>query len=130
MSSAHNNTNSNAFEYETLPTQSSIRLVKLRAKSPIRCDMHAFHINNLPPYQALSYCWGSSDQKANICCDGADFKVSENLMAALQQLYMYAEETGKEWFWIDQLCINQVCMTCVVHMLYRYILTRDLGGSC
>ncbi|KAF2684704.1 HET-domain-containing protein [Lentithecium fluviatile CBS 122367] len=94
------------YEYEELPSQYSIRLVKVNAAKPyVLCDIATFHLTDPPLFQALSYCWGKGGQTADIWCNDRLFKVSTNLKKGLQRLHKLSSRV--KWFWIDQICINQ-----------------------
>jgi hypothetical protein len=63
-----------------------------------------------PAYQALSYCWGSSDLSVELRCDGCTVMISPNLAEGLGRLHLYARRRGRKsppLYWIDQICINQ-----------------------
>lgn len=57
-----------------------------------------------PPYEALSYVWGSEENKVTIDCNGYQKEVTRNLYDALVELRLpYAPRV----LWCDALCINQ-----------------------
>jgi hypothetical protein len=57
-------------------------------------------------YRALSYCAGDPKRTAPLTVSGRHFNAFASLGAALRQLRRLAE--GEEqFFWIDQICINQ-----------------------
>ncbi|GME44344.1 putative glucan synthase protein [Neofusicoccum parvum] len=58
----------------------------------------------LPPYTALSYCWGAPHPSQTIVLNGIHVQVGENLEAALQQL---RHKDESRLLWVDALCINQ-----------------------
>lgn len=96
------------YKYDKLPTQYSFRLVKvLIAKPYVTCEIGTFNLTNPPPFKALSYCWGKSGQHSDIWCNDYLLKVSSNLKKGLQRLHKYGTWSQVEWFWIDQICINQ-----------------------
>ncbi|KAF2441203.1 HET-domain-containing protein [Karstenula rhodostoma CBS 690.94] len=96
------------YEYNRLPTQYSFRLVKVHIARPsVECEMETFSLINPPPFKALSYCWGKGGQHSDIWCNDGLFKVSSNLKKGLQRLHKYGAWSRVEWFWIDQICINQ-----------------------
>jgi hypothetical protein len=76
------------YVYDKLPSQYSIRLVKISAARPyVMCDIETFQLTDPPPFQALSYCWGKGGQHSDIWCNERLFKVSKNLKKGLQRLY-------------------------------------------
>jgi hypothetical protein len=61
------------------------------------------HVN--PPYDALSYMWGTTDGAKTIQLhDDGNFKVTSNLAAALHALRLCDRP---RLIWIDAICINQ-----------------------
>ncbi|PVI02828.1 heterokaryon incompatibility, partial [Periconia macrospinosa] len=56
-------------------------------------------------YTAVSYCWGEATTSHVIKLNGRTFEVSDNLY---QLLSVLRERKEKRWFWIDQICINQL----------------------
>lgn len=57
-----------------------------------------------PIYTALSYTWGSEENKTSIKFNGQKRNVTRNLAEALRHL---RSPTDQMMLWIDQLCINQ-----------------------
>ncbi|KAK3493505.1 heterokaryon incompatibility protein-domain-containing protein [Neurospora crassa] len=55
-------------------------------------------------YEALSYVWGSRDNRRSIVVNGCDLAVGENLYAALLHL---RDPSVERTIWIDAICINQ-----------------------
>ncbi|KAH8656875.1 heterokaryon incompatibility protein-domain-containing protein [Ilyonectria robusta] len=96
-----------------------IRLVKLEMSADdddISCELLTVPLASAPPYEALSYTWGSPLNKHKISIDGTPFQVTGNLFAALQHLrnptslrenvpVRYQE--SHRLLWIDAICINQ-----------------------
>jgi hypothetical protein len=66
-----------------------------------RLDHESF--GSLPPYGALSYCWGDPQDTRPILINGHRFNATANLYAALVR--MRSEGIGR--LWIDAICINQ-----------------------
>ncbi|KAF4953647.1 hypothetical protein FGADI_5983 [Fusarium gaditjirri] len=56
------------------------------------------------PYEALSYCWGSADNRPIISLNTCPHLVTKNLEAALRHLRLKNETRT---LWVDALCINQ-----------------------
>ncbi|KAK5710528.1 hypothetical protein LTR15_012946 [Elasticomyces elasticus] len=82
-----------------------------RYKTPIRCQLRTVSIadtKNLPCYAALSYTWGSAENKRLIIVsvDKVDYPVfiTRNLFMALRGL---RSRLRKETLWVDALGINQ-----------------------
>ncbi|KAE8445911.1 hypothetical protein EG329_012690 [Mollisiaceae sp. DMI_Dod_QoI] len=72
--------------------------------SPIRCRLLVRSLEASPPYEALSYTWGSLERDCIITCDEAPMFVTTHLYDVLQYLRKPEEE---RIMWIDALCINQ-----------------------
>ncbi|KAH7037057.1 heterokaryon incompatibility protein-domain-containing protein, partial [Microdochium trichocladiopsis] len=93
------------------------RLLKLHPLSfperQIQCCLedHIFgdESDTIPPYEAVSYAWGSDAATHTIQVDGADFPVTRNLYTILQHLSPQggAADTATRMLWIDAICIDQ-----------------------
>ncbi|KAH7119931.1 heterokaryon incompatibility protein-domain-containing protein [Dendryphion nanum] len=70
----------------------------------VSCTVSHVSLELPPPYIALSYTWGDSNEKAPILIDGAIIHVTKNLEVALAHLTPEDQEIS---LWIDALCINQ-----------------------
>ncbi|KAH8676496.1 heterokaryon incompatibility protein-domain-containing protein [Tricladium varicosporioides] len=122
---------STQYQYDRLPSPSSIRLIELHPPSAnkISFSIHATEINNTPPYDALSYTWGdprcsyleaepdSSYYQANILaiCNGRSIMIRRNLRDAMRMLqtasFAQLGRSKQRYIWIDALCIDQTNMT-------------------
>jgi hypothetical protein len=68
-----------------------------------------------PRYTALSYCWGAPVMDRTIVLAGQHFPVTTNLELALRHMRDAKQDpfrnfdvpTMRQWYWIDQICINQ-----------------------
>ncbi|EFQ30542.1 hypothetical protein CGRA01v4_12534 [Colletotrichum graminicola] len=102
----------NHFQYESFDLdRPGFRPVRLEAGSshdPIRCHLSQAYLDDketIIPYEALSYCWGSSTSpRHTILVDGRFLFITENLFDALKNLRQEAEE---RILWVDALCIDQ-----------------------
>jgi hypothetical protein len=84
-----------------------IRLLHIEAgvdESPIRCRLVTTSLEASPPYEALSYTWGSTEQDSTITCDDVPLLVTQNLYDAIKYLRNPEHE---RIMWIDAVCINQ-----------------------
>lgn len=70
----------------------------------ITCELLTEPVENMPPYEALSYTWGDPDKKVDITVNRKPFWVTVNLKTALRYL-RYADRP--RLLWVDAICINQ-----------------------
>ncbi|KAH7141999.1 heterokaryon incompatibility protein-domain-containing protein, partial [Dactylonectria macrodidyma] len=96
--------------YSSLP-EGSIRLLRLLPhqdeRSPIQCqlfDLTLMDSETTYPYEALSYVWGSEDNRQSISVDNCDLHIGANLHAALSHL---RDRFLERIIWVDAICINQ-----------------------
>ncbi|WYZ35812.1 hypothetical protein EsH8_X_000459 [Colletotrichum jinshuiense] len=98
------------FEYEPFDLdQPGFRLLRLEAGSgPIHCHVFQAYLDDrevLIPYEALSYCWGSSATLCHtILVNGKVLFTTANLFDALKELRRQDED---RILWIDAICIDQ-----------------------
>src|SRR5271154_4844554 len=73
-----------------------------------RGSLEEFRRDNLPYFNALSWCWGSrgEGQVAALTCDGQLFPVSQHLYELLSNLNPKNAYSSVR-IWIDSICINQ-----------------------
>jgi hypothetical protein len=115
------------YEYASLPTKSTIRLLELKAveKNQLIYSLVTFDLyNEAPPFDALSYTWGNPysqfsaewskfqaiDKEYPITCNGKALFVRANLRRALNVLSQPQSGIGfprQRYMWIDSICINQ-----------------------
>ena len=111
-----------SYSYAPLLHEGQIRLFKLhisREDEPLMGSMVAVSPDQIPPYKALSYTWGTpygpeefarlglstrTRQTYSVICDWRVLPITENLYDALVELRSQ-EETAL--LWIDAICINQ-----------------------
>ncbi|PVH68561.1 HET-domain-containing protein [Cadophora sp. DSE1049] len=92
------------YPYTALPP-GTIRLLRLYAGTYLMCDLIIAHLDNIPPYEALSYCWGDSASRKPITCNGIrGLSITENLHSALSHLLLPHQP---RLVWADAICINQ-----------------------
>ncbi|CZR52932.1 uncharacterized protein PAC_02810 [Phialocephala subalpina] len=98
------------FNYESINlTRPTFRLARLLAGSGIHIYCEIFQAwldqpEDIMPYEALSYTWGSEEMTDKIDANGKELGVTQNLYLALQYLRF---ENQDRILWIDGLCINQ-----------------------
>ncbi|OAG19712.1 HET-domain-containing protein [Alternaria alternata] len=94
--------------YPTRLSESEIRLLHIlpseSTESPVSCELRQYEIDDIPAYEALSYCWGDSAERREIVCNGATHWVTMNLRDALVRLRLTNEA---RIVWADALCIAQ-----------------------
>jgi hypothetical protein len=89
------------------PSDLYIRLVHLsngELDGNLSCSMEPYKLSTAPKYEALSYCWGDPNDKAEITCDGRRLEIQGNLRDFL--LRTRAKGTSR-MLWIDAICVNQ-----------------------
>lgn len=91
--------------------EKSIRLLKIhpeRRGDNIACVLNQYD-NNIPPYDALSYCWGDSKSRGltkAVYLNDTLVEIHKTLWEFLDQM----RQSGRteNWIWIDFLCLNQL----------------------
>jgi hypothetical protein len=77
--------------------------------SLISCQLYHVSIDNMPPYEALSYSWDTSlsgqTPHPTIYVDGKELKIMPSLEAFLRQ-HRHDHDSGLP-LWIDAICVNQ-----------------------
>lgn len=98
----------NKLSYLPIRNPREVRLAKILPGSRltrISCELeHTYLDQNLPEYDALSYCWGDGNQKTWIACNGQCLEITRDLFDAIQR-FRHKDKIIK--IWIDQLCIDQ-----------------------
>ena len=100
------------YYYYPLPQQQSdappfTRLLLLssgREPEPLRGVLQVINIEIPPPFEALSYTWGSDFVGTPLYLEGGCLPIRQNLNAALRSL---RQSNQARRLWIDALCINQ-----------------------
>ncbi|KAH8655076.1 heterokaryon incompatibility protein-domain-containing protein [Tricladium varicosporioides] len=94
------------YPYRALPT-GAVRLLRIYqdVAANLICELEVAYISQLPPYEALSYCWGDPSDKIPIKCNGyTGLSITENLHSALLNLQLPGQS---RLLWADAICINQ-----------------------
>jgi hypothetical protein len=84
-----------------------IRLVHIQPctdNAILRCTIQTVPIATPPPYEALSYCWGTGPQTEELLCKQESIGINPQLSMALKRL---RHANTPRTLWIDQICINQ-----------------------
>ncbi|KAH7067481.1 heterokaryon incompatibility protein-domain-containing protein [Paraphoma chrysanthemicola] len=96
------------FEYGPLQDRFSARHLILQPASttsePLVCTLHSAHLSEFPPFEAISYVWGTLVKNQPMICNGKDIRITANLAAALIQIRLKNEPRT---LWVDSICINQ-----------------------
>ncbi|KAI1126202.1 heterokaryon incompatibility protein-domain-containing protein [Nemania abortiva] len=95
------------YRYQPLPSDTHIRLIYISTGadgSAMRVRFSTVSLHNVPPFETLSYVWGSQNATRLIDIEGSSFEVGENLYDAL---CMLRSGDAERCFWIDALSINQ-----------------------
>lgn len=95
-----------AYEHAPLRYPDSIRLLKLEKlrDGTIEFDLEQVRLSSAPPYEALSYVWGPTNNNRAIRCGARQLLVTDNCYKALDRL---ASRVVRRFLWIDALCIDQ-----------------------
>ncbi|RYP87616.1 hypothetical protein DL769_000475 [Monosporascus sp. CRB-8-3] len=110
------------YKYEPLPERGMIRLVRVLSDDEnvhgLKLELSLASMDDHIPYVALSYTWGCAELNFEtgeeayaqndfyVECNGASVKVTENLFDFLQHANK-DPSTKEQYYWIDQICINQ-----------------------
>ena len=94
------------------PRRRQIRLVTIDRRKRDSKDVHLhLKVHNAdtvikPSYCAVSYTWGPENGLREIYINDKKFSVRSNLFALLSQLKAHPTFL-RQWFWIDQICVDQ-----------------------
>ncbi|KAH9205109.1 heterokaryon incompatibility protein-domain-containing protein [Leptodontidium sp. 2 PMI_412] len=95
------------YEHEALPTTTCIRILELfpgEGTEIIRCSLTVSERKTAPPFEAISYAWGSGSNTRVISCENRKLKVTTNLRDALWKI---RDPVKSRLLWADAVCINQ-----------------------
>jgi hypothetical protein len=70
------------------------------------CELVSVPLHNpqLPPYEALSHCWGQKTEEATLLLNGKRFLVGKSVYDIIIKLIPVVRE---RYLWIDSVCIDQ-----------------------
>lgn len=97
------------YSYEPL-LENQFRILEITAVQPeIRTTLVKCVVGQSPPFQALSYAWGSKSNTRAIICDNARFAVTPHLYECLVSIFLANGSTKDRptRLWVDAICINQ-----------------------
>ncbi|KAH8899094.1 HET-domain-containing protein [Thozetella sp. PMI_491] len=95
------------YSYEPVPKGRFIRYLTLEPKqngTTLRCSMRITSLDSAPPFEAISYAWGSDSRNHTIFCDDCKIRITANLHDALSNV---RHENRPRNLWADSICINQ-----------------------
>jgi hypothetical protein len=93
--------------YGALSDTNSIRLLVLEPgqnDDPLICSLQESSLDDCPPFEAISYVWGSPHRTYPISCDSKYLWITPNLEDALRRVRLPHET---RCLWADSICINQ-----------------------
>ncbi|KAG8164155.1 hypothetical protein KVR01_006073 [Diaporthe batatas] len=102
---------SETYVYPPLPSLRHIRVLKLYSAPSsddpeLSVELLSVPLDDAPPFEALSYAWGSPSPRTEIRCSGMRIEIGPSLYSAL--CHMRPKSPGQmRLMWVDALCINQ-----------------------
>ncbi|KAK0648230.1 heterokaryon incompatibility protein-domain-containing protein, partial [Cercophora newfieldiana] len=73
----------------------------------IRCSLINCSLDEAPPYDAISYCWGSPSPSHAVFADGASLPVPQSAQEILSSRAADLTTAGVRYRWLDAICIDQ-----------------------
>jgi hypothetical protein len=96
------------FRYTSIPIgHKTIRLLLIYPRPPegaMKCALFQGPLSSAPRYEAISYCWGSSDRDSEITVNGQSLMVPSSSLRVLKVRSSFWEP---KLVWIDSVCIDQ-----------------------
>lgn len=96
------------YKYELLPDGPFIRYLILHPAGadtdPLACTIRTAHVDEIPPFEAISYVWGVPVKDHRINCNGGVTHITANLRDALRRVRL---PDRPRTLWVDSICINQ-----------------------
>ncbi|KAI1018550.1 hypothetical protein LB503_005600 [Fusarium chuoi] len=95
------------FQYKPFDLESAgfrLALLEKSTQSILRCHLVQAYLNDIIPYEAVSYTWESQSTPREIIVDKKTLSIAESLYEALCHLRRPDEDRV---LWIDALCIDQ-----------------------
>ena len=125
---------SKPFPYTRLQ-DNEIRLLRISIDPDSNLLICNFDVRDLTAsrgtYKAISYCWGDPEPRHSVLCTTGDhLNLTES---AAEVLRFVVSRDSEDWYWIDQICINQedlVERSAQVSIMGQvYSSTRQVGLS-
>jgi Heterokaryon incompatibility protein (HET) len=95
------------YPYRSLESPRHIRLLQIRRRQLFHeplCEIIHVHINDAPPYEALSYVWGQRDPSIPLKIGDYQLFVTQSVE---EFLFYHRSFFSEKMVWIDSICINQ-----------------------
>ena len=98
------------YNYQKLDTPSSFRLLQIErppddTNAPCHYSLIQTTLDQAPPYETLSYVWGTTDQSEMVTLRNGKFlRITKLLKEALP---FVERQCSTGYLWIDQICIDQ-----------------------
>lgn len=113
---SHDLRDDTSYQYEPLDDgETTLRLCRIidqgaeEPSCPLRIEMILTSFENIPAYAAVSYRWGDPTSTQRVPCDGKWLDVTQHLYSCMSSIAKRecGPLTEYEYWWIDQICINQ-----------------------
>ena len=92
----------------TVPSRGHVfRLLKLQRGSlddPLVANLSTYETEQAPPYEAVSYVWGTLKSTQTLLCNQHHMRMTVNLEAALRRIRL---KDRSRIIWVDAICIDQ-----------------------
>ncbi|KAI1299868.1 heterokaryon incompatibility protein-domain-containing protein [Xylaria venustula] len=96
-----------SYEYSAIEAPRTIRLMHLhpgQETDPIRLSLVTTSLDPAPEFEAISYCWGTAQDKRQVTCNDASLYITNSLFTGLAH-FRHADRP--RILWADAVCINQ-----------------------
>ncbi|KAK5077621.1 hypothetical protein LTR70_000958 [Exophiala xenobiotica] len=80
------------------------RVHRTKGGADIEIELSDHAMEHVPPYEAISYCWTTSQGNKTIKCNDTQLPITKSLYDALQARVRLG---NVEYLWADTLCISQ-----------------------
>ncbi|CAK7211580.1 hypothetical protein SCUCBS95973_001163 [Sporothrix curviconia] len=99
------------YKYSSIKNEKEIRLLELfpgSGNDEVRVALYSAPIESLPPFEAISYCWGDASQVETILCNDTPLVITTSLHGALKRFRPAPGPDAKpRTIWADAICIQQ-----------------------
>ncbi|KAL9041796.1 MAG: hypothetical protein Q9214_003983 [Letrouitia sp. 1 TL-2023] len=90
--------------FQTPPYTRLLLLSAGKEPQPLHAVLELIHVESPPPFEALSYTWGSNIVDTPLYSENGNLPIRANLDAALRSLQLPSQARR---LWVDAICINQ-----------------------